>query len=69
MCVGRERELEGLHSALKVHRLVTVTGVGGVGKSRLVRQAVDLGLVAAPADSCRADLWQLRDEGLLTALV
>ncbi|MGW3521045.1 ATP-binding protein [Streptomyces hydrogenans] len=69
MFVGRERELEGLQSALKVHRLVTVTGVGGVGKSRLVRQAVDLGLVAAPADSCWADLWQLRDEGLLAALV
>ncbi|WP_372346655.1 regulator [Streptomyces sp. KL116D] len=69
MFVGRERELAGLQSALKVRRLVTVTGVGGVGKSRLVRQVVDLGLVGAPADVCWADLWQLRDEGLLAALV
>ncbi|MFI7006456.1 ATP-binding protein [Streptomyces sp. NPDC050145] len=69
MFVGRERELAGLQSALQVHRLVTVTGVGGVGKSRLVRQAVDLGLVGEPADACWADLWQLRDAEMLAALV
>lgn len=33
--VGRESELAELQTALKEHRLVTLTGVGGVGKTRL----------------------------------
>ena len=33
--VGRESELAELETALKAHRLVTLTGVGGVGKTRL----------------------------------
>ena len=33
--VGRESELAELATALKEHRLVTLTGVGGVGKTRL----------------------------------
>jgi len=33
--VGRERELESVATALHGHRLVTVTGPGGVGKTRL----------------------------------
>jgi hypothetical protein len=33
--VGREAELAELSTALKAHRLLTLTGVGGVGKTRL----------------------------------
>jgi predicted ATPase len=33
--IGREPELADLEAALKAHRLVTLTGVGGVGKTRL----------------------------------
>jgi hypothetical protein len=33
--IGRESELVDLKSAIEVHRLVTLTGVGGVGKTRL----------------------------------
>jgi len=33
--VGRESEADQVQAALKVHRLVTLTGVGGVGKTRL----------------------------------
>jgi predicted ATPase/class 3 adenylate cyclase len=33
--IGRESELVELETALKAHRLVTLTGVGGVGKTRL----------------------------------
>ena len=33
--IGRERELAELMDAIRGHRLVTLTGVGGVGKTRL----------------------------------
>jgi predicted ATPase/class 3 adenylate cyclase len=33
--IGRESEAAELHAAVKSHRLVTLTGVGGVGKTRL----------------------------------
>jgi predicted ATPase/class 3 adenylate cyclase len=33
--IGRESEVAELHAAIKAHRLVTLTGVGGVGKTRL----------------------------------
>jgi predicted ATPase len=36
---GREAELAALVDAIAAHRLVTVTGPGGVGKSRLVAEA------------------------------
>ncbi|MFG2647499.1 ATP-binding protein [Streptomyces sp. NPDC048436] len=48
--VGRTAELAGLAAALEAGRLVTVTGVGGVGKSRLAVRA------AAGADA-RDGAW------------
>jgi len=33
--IGRETEVAEIAAALKAHRLVTLTGVGGVGKTRL----------------------------------
>jgi predicted ATPase/class 3 adenylate cyclase len=36
--VGREEELTGIGDALQASRLVTITGVGGVGKTRLALQ-------------------------------
>src|ERR1700740_524979 len=33
--IGRESEVAELQAAVKAHRLVTLTGVGGVGKTRL----------------------------------
>jgi predicted ATPase len=33
--IGRESEVAEVHAAVKAHRLVTLTGVGGVGKTRL----------------------------------
>jgi predicted ATPase len=44
--IGREAELVELEAALKAHRLVTLTGVGGVGKTRLA-----LELAARSADN------------------
>ncbi|MEU6700690.1 LuxR C-terminal-related transcriptional regulator [Pseudonocardia sp. NPDC046786] len=51
--VGRSAEPAALRALLDRHRLVTVTGPGGVGKTRLARQA----LAARPGDpACWADL-------------
>jgi predicted ATPase len=36
--IGRESELAEVHEAVKTHRLVTLTGVGGVGKTRLATE-------------------------------
>jgi len=33
--IGRESEVDEVQAAVKAHRLVTLTGVGGVGKTRL----------------------------------
>ncbi len=50
--IGRESEVAELQAAVKAHRLVTLTGVGGVGKTRLALE------VAAPlADEFRDGVW------------
>jgi predicted ATPase len=36
--IGRESELDEVQAALRAHRLVTLTGVGGVGKTRLATE-------------------------------
>ncbi|SDE09846.1 BTAD domain-containing putative transcriptional regulator [Glycomyces harbinensis] len=38
-CIGRESELEALAALLKANRLVTLTGPGGTGKTRLAIEA------------------------------
>src|SRR5262249_11894228 len=46
--VGRERELAEVAGVLAAHRLVTLTGVGGTGKTRLALQAAAAALPAYP---------------------
>jgi predicted ATPase/DNA-binding CsgD family transcriptional regulator len=58
--VGRERDLEGLERLVAEHRLVTLTGAAGCGKTRLALEfarrrpgnvvVVDLAAAAAPSD-------------------
>ncbi|MGW8352148.1 ATP-binding protein [Streptomyces wedmorensis] len=48
--VGRDGELSALRAALSAHRLVTVTGAVGTGKSSLARTA----LAPTPNGPCRA---------------
>ena len=50
--VGREAECAELEMALKPHRLVTLTGVGGVGKTRLA-----LEVAARQADNFPDGVW------------
>ncbi|WP_306321712.1 MULTISPECIES: hypothetical protein [unclassified Streptomyces] len=63
--VGRVHELAVIEAMLGVHRLVTLTGVGGVGKSRLALRAADR-VAASLADGARfVPLAPLREPALL----
>ncbi|MFD1276694.1 ATP-binding protein [Streptomyces kaempferi] len=65
--VGRRDELTHLTEALRGHRLVTLTGVGGVGKSRLALHTAERVLRLGARGVAWADLWTLQDERLLVA--
>ncbi|WP_404961313.1 ATP-binding protein [Streptomyces sp. 147326] len=67
--VGRERELGLLGDLLHERRLITLTGVGGVGKSRLALRAVADPRQFRPDGVWWVELSPLRDPGLLTATV
>ena len=67
--VGRRRELVRLEGALRAARLVTVTGVGGVGKTRLAVQAAAQASARYPDGVFLVELSPLRDPGLLAATV
>jgi predicted ATPase len=67
--VGRRRELARLEGALDDARLVTVTGVGGVGKTRLAVQVAAQTSDRYPDGVFLVELSPLRDPGLLAATV
>ncbi|MFI0961185.1 ATP-binding protein [Streptomyces sp. NPDC021080] len=67
--VGRQGELAHLDDALCEERVVTLTGAGGVGKSRLALEAADRVLRAEERGVAWADLWPLRDDRLLVTSV
>jgi predicted ATPase/class 3 adenylate cyclase len=50
--IGRESELDEVQAAVKAHRLVTLTGVGGVGKTRLATE-----VAARLADEFPDGVW------------
>ncbi|MDT0488057.1 ATP-binding protein [Streptomyces doebereineriae] len=58
--VGRRAELSGLARALDTSRLVTVTGPGGIGKSRLAARVAG-GRCAPPDGVWRVELAAVRD--------
>ncbi|MEV8533386.1 NB-ARC domain-containing protein [Streptomyces sp. NPDC051211] len=71
--IGRERELGLLDVLLRERRLVTLTGVGGVGKSRMALRAVRTAARNRRPD-LRDGVWwvelsPLRDPALLAATV
>ena len=65
--IGREDELRVLQSLLLAHPLVTVSGAGGIGKTRLA-QAATRGL-QSPQDLAWVDLVGLNDAATLPAAV
>src|ERR1700757_1120098 len=67
--VGRRGEIAEVRRVLAESRLVTLTGVGGVGKTRLALRAA-AGLRRAFRDGVwLVQLDQLRDEALVTEAV
>jgi predicted ATPase/DNA-binding CsgD family transcriptional regulator len=67
--VGRERELGELHQALAATRLLTLTGPGGCGKTRLALQAAAEVLDRFPGGVWWVELAPLADERLVGAAV
>ncbi|MFI9743264.1 ATP-binding protein [Streptomyces sp. NPDC052494] len=67
--VGRRTELGRISAALAEHRLVTVTGVGGVGKTRLALRAAHRAAERFPDGAWWSDLTPLDGDRLLVALV
>jgi non-specific serine/threonine protein kinase len=63
--VGRRAELARLTTIIDQFRIVTVTGAGGVGKTRLVRQAAPAVTGLFPDGVCVVELSSLRVPGLL----
>ena len=67
--VGREAELARLGALLDQARLITVTGPGGVGKSRLALRAAAAAASGFPDGICLVELSALREPELLTHTV
>ena len=67
--VGREAEVSEVAAAVRAHRLVTLTGVGGVGKTRLALQvAAALGEVFHDG-AWLVELAPIRDRGVVAEAV
>jgi predicted ATPase/class 3 adenylate cyclase len=67
--VGRDHELAEVRRLLQTTRLVTLTGTGGCGKTRLALQAAADLLPAYPAGVWLVDLAPLADPALVPATV
>jgi hypothetical protein len=67
--VGREAELGRVRELLRGSRLVTITGTGGVGKTRLALRAAAEAATGFPDGVHLIDLAAARDPGLLAARI
>ena len=63
--VGRERELAEVAAMLQADRLVTLVGVGGIGKTRLMIQAALLVAGLHRHGACFVELAPITDPGLV----
>ena len=63
--IGRERELDGLKAALAQSRLVTLLGMGGLGKTRLSLQVAAEMMAEFPDGAWFLDLSPIRDPALV----
>ncbi|WP_371790062.1 regulator [Streptomyces sp. NBC_01471] len=67
--VGRKNELGRLRNALAGHRMITLTGIGGVGKTRVALRAAGRAAPDCPDGAWWADLSPISGEQLLLPTV
>jgi non-specific serine/threonine protein kinase len=67
--IGREQELAALSRLLANNRLVTLTGPGGTGKTRLALFAASAQTAAFPDGIIFVDLAPLQDPALVTSVI
>ena len=68
--IGREEELRGLAAAVRENRLVTLTGFGGMGKTRLALQtAAELVGDESTGEICFVDLSAVTDPALVAGRI
>jgi non-specific serine/threonine protein kinase len=67
--VGRHNELAETRRLIRSARLVTLTGIGGVGKTRLALRAADKSRASFPDGVWLAELGELSDPSLLATVV
>ena len=67
--IGRQREIAQVQELLRAHRMVTLTGSGGVGKTRLSIQAAGGTLVEFPDGVWYVELASISDPDLLPQTV
>ena len=63
--VGRESELNDIVQAVTRARLLTLTGPGGTGKTRLALAAARSARESFPAGVCWVELAQIEDPGIV----
>ena len=66
---GRERELAQLRALLSAHRMVTITGVGGVGKTRLALEVGDEAADDFPVGVWLVELARVEDPALVVSAI
>lgn len=64
--IGREKEIESIQKRLSRHRLVTLIGVGGIGKTRLSQQVASQLLSNYPNGVWLVELASLNNSALIT---
>ncbi len=67
--IGREQELAALEALLREHRLVTLTGVGGAGKTRLALEAAVRQVGAWTGGVWLVDMTACTDDSLVPTAV
>ncbi len=66
--VGRERDVATVLSLMEEHRLVTLVGIGGVGKTRLAAEVAHEYAGVTAQRTCYVDLTKITDPALVAEL-
>jgi predicted ATPase/DNA-binding SARP family transcriptional activator len=67
--VGRDDDVRAVLELLDQHRLVTLLGIGGVGKTRLAAEVAHRYTEQTSQPACYVDLTKVREAGLVAELI